>query len=90
MLKMSIILTLHAIIKKIIIDYTGSSYLNINKALTSTNPLVIAKMSYYLQFFLLNHRKVVAGDEFYPQVETNGKQKLCRNIHLDKKLISQY
>ena len=30
--------TLDPIIKKIIVDYTGSSYLNINKALTSTNP----------------------------------------------------
>ncbi len=77
---------LEGIIKKIIVNYTGESYQEINKALTSNNPLVLKKVSYYLQFYLLSHTKKIKGIDFVKK--QNGK--LFRNILVDKKYMSIY
>ena len=53
------------IINKIIVNYTGDSYTSINKALTSTNPLILGKMSYYLQFLFSKYRNPQVGEKLF-------------------------
>lgn len=65
-------------IKIILTDYTSDSYTNVNKALTSKEPILLEKMNYYLNLVALNHRKALVGKEFNSQ----GTQKLYRCISL--------
>ena len=75
-----------AAVKTILNDYTGSAYININKALTSKNPILLSKMATYLNIVAKNNQNVMVGERF----ETNNIQKVYRNIFIKRGLVNLY
>ena len=78
--------TLQNTILKIVQNYSSNSYMSINKALTSKEPLLLEKMGYYLNLMIENHKKVIVGQKF----DSRDEIKLYRGANIKKELLKLY
>lgn len=73
-------------IQMILYDYTGNGYINMNKEMTTKNPLILSKMAYFMNLVALNNQKVMIGEKF----DSKGTIKVYRNIFLKRDLLKLY
>jgi len=78
--------TIENIIKMILYDYTTGSYVNINKALSTKDPIQLSKLGYYINLIAVNNKNPIIGKPFFG---CKGR-KVYRNIWLKRELLSFY